>query len=75
MCKWIDERCEDRIPTYPDHYVGVGGAVINKKQEVLLIQEVRGPKTWKFPGGLMNPGETMKESVLREVFEETGIKV
>jgi NADH pyrophosphatase NudC (nudix superfamily) len=64
MCKWIDTKSENRIPCYPDHYVGVGGIVVNKKHEVLLIQEVRRvPKIWKFPGGLMDPGETIKEAV------------
>lgn len=31
MCRWLSEQCEDRIPKYSDHYVGVGGVVVNKK--------------------------------------------
>ena len=29
---------------------------------------------WKFPGGLVDQGETLQEAAIREVFEETGIK-
>jgi hypothetical protein len=29
MAKWTDESCENRLPGYPDHYIGVGGLVIN----------------------------------------------
>ena len=27
----------NKMPAFADHYVGVGGIVINSKQEVLLI--------------------------------------
>mmetsp|Transcript_7371 Transcript_7371/g.5640 ORF Transcript_7371/g.5640 Transcript_7371/m.5640 type:complete len:81 (+) Transcript_7371:733-975(+) len=59
MCKWIDDSCENRIPYYPHHYIGLGGLVINKKKEVLMIQEIKNKDKWKYPGGLMDPGETI----------------
>lgn len=37
MCLWVDPKVADRLPAYADHYVGVGGIVINKKKEVLMI--------------------------------------
>ena len=76
MCLWMDESTHDKIPAYADHYVGVGGVAINQKNEILLIQERRQPepKLWKLPGGFMDPGETIKISVEREVLEETGVK-
>ncbi len=75
MCLWLDPKVADRIPAYADHYVGVGGVVINHKDELLLIQERRQPepRLWKFPGGFMDPGETIKQAAVREVLEETGI--
>jgi len=76
MCLWMDKSTHDKIPAYADHYVGVGGVVINHLNEVLLIQERRQPepRLWKFPGGFMDPGETIKKAVEREVMEETGVK-
>jgi 8-oxo-dGTP diphosphatase len=37
MCLWTDEKVADRLPGYPDHFVGVGGIMVNDKEEVLLI--------------------------------------
>jgi len=75
MCLWTDPKVADRLPAYADHYVGVGGIVLNSKQEVLMIQEKRSvKKLWKFPGGYVDNGETLKAGVEREVSEETGVK-
>jgi ADP-ribose pyrophosphatase YjhB (NUDIX family) len=72
----MDPSSHNKIPAYADHYVGVGGVVINQKGEILLIQERREPepRKWKFPGGFMDPGETIKQAAEREVLEETGVK-
>ncbi len=35
----------------------------------------RRPLTWDFPGGLIEPGETMGEAVVRETLEEAGILI
>lgn len=64
MCLWTDEKVADRLPAYPDHFVGAGGIMVNDKEEVLLIQEKRatqqGDLKWKFPGGYVDKGETVK---------------
>jgi hypothetical protein len=74
MCKWLDKTVADRLPAFADHYVGVGGIVINSKEEVLMIQERRAKaKLWKFPGGYVDSGETLRAGVEREVREETGV--
>lgn len=41
MCLWMDESTHDKIPTYADHQIGVGGVTINAEGEILLIQEKR----------------------------------
>lgn len=37
MCLWLDGTTHDKIPAYADHYIGVGGMVINHREEILLI--------------------------------------
>ena len=62
---------------YPDHpIVGVGG-IIFQGDEVLLIQRGKEPGLgqWSIPGGVVRPGETLKEAVVREILEETHLEV
>ena len=33
------------------------------------------PNAWVLPGGHIEPEESMERSVIREVYEETGIKI
>ena len=47
-----------------------GGAVISKKDEVLMIHR---HGRWDLPKGKKNSGEKNKETAVREVMEETGI--
>ena len=64
------------IPHYASHYIGAGGLVYDKNtNKILLIQDKHSIKKgiWKFPGGLVEPSESIHSAVLREVKEETGI--
>jgi len=51
--------------------------IFNNKNEVLLIMKKRGVGVgkWNGPGGKVEPGETIEQSVIREVEEETGLKI
>lgn len=54
-----------------------GAVVINnegKELEFLIIKHISG-EHWGFPKGHVEEGETESETALREVFEETGLKV
>jgi ADP-ribose pyrophosphatase YjhB (NUDIX family) len=62
---------------YPDQpIVGVGG-IIFLDDRVLLVKRGTEPAygQWSVPGGVVLPGETLKEAVVREVFEETHLEV
>jgi len=50
-----------------------GGIVFNDKGQVLLTQHSQN-KSWGFPKGLIDPGQTSKEAALREVKEEGGVE-
>jgi len=62
------------VPFIPTHTVGAGAIVINDAGELLVIRE-RGTSGFKLPGGHVDPGERIQDSIVREVLEETGIEV
>ena len=71
--KLIEKDIE--LPPFPNFVVGAGGIVYNKiKDEILMIKQTYGPKTFKFPGGLANQGEKPLDAAIREVQEEVGLK-
>lgn len=45
----------------------------NEQHQVLLQKRHSG--TWGLPGGLLEVGESLEETAIREVFEETGLEV
>merc|ERR1711962_278541 len=72
---WLDPKDKCQIPSFAHTLIGVGGMVINDKDEILVVQErfYLAP-TWKLPGGYLEPGEEIYEGAVREVFEETGVQ-
>ena len=64
---------------YPRPTVTADCVVITKEAEpkVLLIQRGADPYKgcWAFPGGFMNMDETTEQCAIRELEEETGLKV
>jgi len=53
--------------------VCVCALVTNAKGQILLVYSIR-REGWEVPGGKLEPGETWREGVAREVEEETGLK-
>jgi ADP-ribose pyrophosphatase YjhB (NUDIX family) len=65
---------ENKIPEYATHQLGVGAIVINSRDEILCVRELRNNyRPWKIPGGLSELGENIDAAAVREVKEETGI--
>jgi len=55
------------------HYTATG-FVVNKKRDKLLFIFHKKLQLWLPPGGHVDAGELPHEAVLREVFEETGVR-
>jgi len=64
------------IPVPPTHTVGVGAVVINEKNELLMVRDRihTSHSIYKLPGGMLEHAQSLEEGVVREVWEETGIK-
>ena len=50
-------------------------AILNNGQILMVCHQTATRTYWTFPGGGVNPGETLEQAVLREVKEETGLDV
>lgn len=62
--------------TYYPHVSSAAIAVIIRNGKVLMVKRAREPynDTWMFPAGYVNFGEHPRETAIREVKEETGLK-
>ncbi|WP_010275730.1 NUDIX domain-containing protein [Paenibacillus senegalensis] len=52
-----------------------GGAIIRDDNGRILLQRRSDYGNWGLPGGGMDPGESIEETMIREVKEETGLEV
>lgn len=53
------------------------GAVVDRDGSILLVRHQKPERApyWVLPGGRLEPGETIPECAVRELFEETGLTV
>ncbi|MEO2202227.1 NUDIX hydrolase [Paenibacillus pabuli] len=54
-------------------HVSVGAIIHDNK--ILLVKTRSSSGYWTLPGGKVEPGETLFEAVIREIYEETGLVV
>lgn len=61
------------------YIISVYALIRNENGEFLLLRRSENSRTnpgkWDLPGGKVNPDESLKEGVVREVWEETGISI
>lgn len=68
--KWVSPSF-----SWPDRIkAGVAGIIFDRTQRVLLMQRADNG-LWGVPSGHVEPGETVEEAIIREISEETGLKV
>ena len=59
----------------PKYMVGVSGLIRDEAGRILLLKHTyRGKEPWGLPGGGLKPGESLEQCLLREVWEETGMR-
>lgn len=51
------------------------GAIIKKKDKILMLDRAIFPFGWACPAGHVKKGEKIEDALKREIFEETNIKI
>jgi ADP-ribose pyrophosphatase YjhB (NUDIX family) len=59
----------------PNSIVAAASAIVTNEQGEILVHRRTDNDLWALPGGGMEFGESIAETTVREVFEETGLKV
>jgi mutator protein MutT len=62
---------------FPDRPVPAVGAIVFRDGAVLLVKRGAEPNAgrWSLPSGLLEIGETVEAAAVREIFEETRVRV
>ncbi len=62
---------------YPDRPIAAVGGIIFRRDSVLLVKRGADPYEgrWSIPGGAIELGERAQSALVREVEEETGLRV
>ncbi len=55
--------------------IRVTGILVEDGKILLVNQRVNENRSWSLPGGRLEHGETLENGIIREFFEETGLKV
>ncbi len=69
------EALFDAETGYATPKVGVRGAVFDASGRILMVRETADQHRWTLPGGWAEVNQTPAQSVVREVFEESGYQV
>jgi ADP-ribose pyrophosphatase YjhB (NUDIX family) len=65
----------DRIGLTAAVRFGCSGVIFDETPQKILLTRRSDNQLWCLPGGALNPGESVSETCMREIFEETGMNV
>lgn len=69
------EHYNDPAAPRPNRLIPAASAVVADGDGRILLARRRDNELWTIPGGAMEPGESISQTAVREVKEETGIDV
>jgi 8-oxo-dGTP pyrophosphatase MutT (NUDIX family) len=69
------EHYDDPDAPPPNSLVPAASAVVANDRGEILMQRRRDNDLWALPGGTMDLGESIGETAVREVLEETGLNI
>jgi 8-oxo-dGTP pyrophosphatase MutT (NUDIX family) len=72
MAKLIQGECIGRQARL---MIGCSAVIFDEKREKILLTRRTDNSRWCLPGGRMEAGESLIETCIREVEEETGLKI
>ncbi|MEO1856688.1 MAG: RNA pyrophosphohydrolase [Rubritalea sp.] len=58
----------------PKYRPNVAAVIINREGEILVCERSNNARAWQFPQGGVDQGETDREALYREVWEEVGLE-
>ncbi|MGV3774290.1 MAG: NUDIX domain-containing protein [Verrucomicrobiales bacterium] len=67
------EKTRDALEQFP--IATVGALILNEEGQALMIRTHKWSNMWGIPGGKIKRGERAEEALLRELLEETNLKV
>ncbi|MCW3062492.1 MAG: family hydrolase [Capsulimonas sp.] len=65
----------DALPRWPKKILGAAAVIQDSNGRVLLVKHSYGRRNWEIPGGAVESEESVTDAAVREVFEETGMRV
>jgi ADP-ribose pyrophosphatase YjhB (NUDIX family) len=65
----------DRVGRQGKLRVGASAVIFDETREKVLVTRRSDNGRWCLPSGAVDPGETVEEACIREVLEETGLRV
>lgn len=60
---------------WPGRRIGAAAVILDSDGRVLLVRHTYAELNWEIPGGASDPGESVVETAIREVREETGLGI